>query len=198
MEQAKECVAEHGAQLPPGHLALDSTVEVDEDGVKWGVSINNLPETASDFGACMRIALQGMPIADEPFRRGVETLKFQRQEALAEQRKLMGHPVVIVVAGVTIVVSEVVLEAGAVTILFAVSVELIDKASKDVAELAKRGHKKCVLHYTACMATSLSNLGNHWKASVCNTCFEVCERTGAWPASIGLGSCNYWERSWGP
>lgn len=197
VEKAKDCVSEYGKQLEPGRHRFDSTVEVDEERVKWDVTIDGVPDTAPDLGACLRIALQDMPIAEEPFRQGVETLKYRRQEALAEQRKLVGHPVVIVIAGATIVVGEVMLEAGAYTILFAVSVELIDKASKDVAELAKRGFKKCVTHYTACMATSLSNIGNHWKASVCNTCFDVCGRTGAWPANIGLGSCHYWEQGWG-
>lgn len=121
-------------------------------------------------------------------------MKYRRREALAEQRKLVGHPVVIVIAGVTIVVGEVALEAGAYTILFAVSVELIDKASKDVAELAKRGFKKCVTHYTRYMATGLSNpfKGNHWSASHCNGCFERCQTDGVWPAAVGGKTCIYW------
>lgn len=194
VEKAKDCVSEYGKQLEPGHHRFDSTVQVDEEGVKWDVTIDGIPDTASELGACLRVALANMPIAEEAFRQGVETLKYRRQEALAEQRKLVGHPVVIVIAGVTIVIGEVALEAGAYTILFAVSVELIDKASKDVAELAKRGFKKCVTLYTGCMATGLSNpfKGNHWSASHCNGCLERCTTDGAWPAEVGGKTCIYW------
>lgn len=196
VEYAKECVAETGAQLGPGRLALNSTVEVDEDRLRY-VTIDGLPDTAPDFGACMRNALRAMPIAEEPFRQGVETLKYRRQEALAEQRKHVGHPVVIVVAGVTIVVSEVVLEAGAITILFAVSVEVIDKAAKDVAELAKRRRPSCLDHYVACVASKLYwEQGMHIKNTRCNLCRVWCANNNeTWPSQVphgdGYATCNY-------
>ncbi len=195
VEKAKECVAEHGAKLPPGHLVLNSTVEVDEDGLKWDVTIDNVPETASDFGACMRIALQDLPIAESLLREGAEKLRVQRAEALAEQRRLVGHPVVIVVAGVTIVVSEVVLEAGAVTILLAVSVKVVEKAAKDIAEEGWKA--KCAAHYAACMATnSARKVGNHLGQTRCGICARVCVENEEWPFEVGNGSCEYWKRGW--
>ena len=195
VEKAKECVAEHGAQLEGQHYRLDSKIDIDEDGSKQKVTIAGIPDTAPDFGACMRIALQDMPIADEPFREGVKLLKYRRQEATTAQRALVGHPVVIVVAGVTIIVSEVALEAGAVTILFAVSVKVVEKAAKDVAE---DGWKAvCVAKYTACVAAvGTRKRGNHPGISRCASCLETCTKEQSWPASIGNGSCEFWKRNW--
>lgn len=70
VEKAKDCVSEYGKQLEQGRHRFDSTVDVDEKGVKWDVTIDGVPDTASDLGACLRIALQDMPIAEEPFRQG--------------------------------------------------------------------------------------------------------------------------------
>jgi len=137
VERAKECVAEYGPQLEPGRHAFNSNIEVNEDGDKLDVTIEDVPDTAPDFGACMRNVLRDMPIAEEPLRQGVETLKYRREQASAAQRSLVSSPVVVVV-GVTVVVSELVLEAGAYTILFAVAVQVVDKAAKDVADLAKK------------------------------------------------------------
>ncbi len=194
VEKSKDCVSEFGKQLEPGHHRFDSKVEVDEDGVKWGVTIGGIPDTAPELAACLRVALANMPIADEPFRQGVETLKYRRQEALAEQKKLMGHPIVIVVAGVTIVVGEVMLEAGAITILTAVSVELIDKASKDVAELLRRKRDRawdeCLNRYEACVAGPLyRDEGKHIKDSRCGLCLGICRSTGKWPPFVDIGPC---------
>ena len=94
-------MAEHGAQLEAQHYRFDSKVDVDEDGYKHDITIDGIPDAAPDLGAYLRIALQDMPIAEEPFRQGVDILKYRREQALAEQRKLMGHPIVIVVTGVT-------------------------------------------------------------------------------------------------
>lgn len=146
IEQFKACVAEHGKELEPGYHKLNSKVEVNEDGGKEDVTIEDLPYTAHDFGACMRIALQDMAISEHLLREAQKKLHYQREQASAAQRTLMSSPVVVVV-GVTIIVTEVVLEAGAYTILFATTVSLIDKAAKDVAELAKgrpNKHDRCV------------------------------------------------------
>ncbi len=200
VDKAKGCVTDHGAQLGPGRLVLDSTVEVDEDGLKWDVTINNLPETASDFGACMRIALQDMPIAEEPFRQGVDILKYRREQIAAAQRSLVGHPVVIVVAGVTIVVSEVVLEAGAVTILFAVTVKVIDKAKDDVMEAVRRRprwKRNCDEKLVECLMSSLGRLwGNVKGSSRCIMCYDRCDERNGWPAGIKIdddlyATCQY-------
>jgi hypothetical protein len=192
-------MAEFGGQLGEGQHVANSTMEVNEDRARVDVTIDGIPDTAADFRACMRVALQDMPIADEPFRQGVETLNYRRQEALAEQRNLVGHPVVLVVEGVTIVVGEVALEAGAITVLFVVTVTVIDKAEKDVAEkIEEEGFKaKCAAHYATCMATAFAGKrGNHKKQSRCGICARVCVKTEVWPSAVGNGSCEYWQRNW--
>ncbi len=141
VEHAKDCVAEYGPQLEPGYHVLNSSVLVDEDGDKVDVTINDIPNTAPDFGACMRNALRDMPISEDRVREAAKYLKVQRKQASAAQRSLVSSPVVVVV-GVTIVVSELFLEAGAITILFAVTVKVVEKAKDDVLDVAKRWRPK--------------------------------------------------------
>jgi hypothetical protein len=195
LAQGSECVAEYARQLPPGRHEFDLNVEVYEDGSKKGVTIDDLPNTAYDFGACMRNAFLDMPIAEEPLRQGVETLKYRREQTMAAQRSLVSSPVVVVVAGVTIVVTELMLEAGAYTLLFAVTVKVVEKAAEDVKE---DGWKAvCIAKYAACIAAvGTFKRGNHLGASRCNTCMERCLDDHEWPSSIGNGSCEFWKRNW--
>jgi hypothetical protein len=200
VERSKDCMAEYGLQLEPGYHALKSTIEVNDAGYKEGVSIEDVPDTAYDFGACMRNVFRDMPIAEEPLRRGVESLKAQRAQARAAQRSLMSSPVVVVV-GVTIVVSELVLEAGAYTILFAVTIKVVDKAKDDVNEALKRNRTwkdECTHHFEKCMDTVVGDKdGNHWQQSRCGICHRVCiTEEGSWPTEVGNGSCEYWKPGW--
>ena len=68
VERAKECVEFDGRQLEKGRIVLASTVNVNEDGDNVGVNIGGIPETARDFGICIRKVLEGMPIAKQPLR----------------------------------------------------------------------------------------------------------------------------------
>lgn len=193
VERFQECVTEHAAQLGPGNHALDATMDMDEDGLRYNVEIANLPPSGDEFGACMRSALQDMAISERLLDDAREKLKVQREQALAEQKKLMGSPVVVVV-GVTVVVTEVFLEAGAITILFATTVTLIDKAAKDVAELARRKRKdRCTDYYEKCVESSLwRQYGRHEWDSLCSLCASVCfANNGTWPSMVGVKDCNY-------
>ncbi|HRI72039.1 MAG TPA: hypothetical protein PK156_47730 [Polyangium sp.] len=188
VEHTKDCVAEHGARLEAGDLALNATVEVTEEGQR-DVTIVGIPNTAPDFGACMRNVLYDMPIAEEPFRKGLELLKYRRQETNAAQRFLVGHPVVIVVAGVTIVVSEIVLEAGAVTILTAVTVKVVEKAADDVAEAIKNRRipwkDACTTHYENCIESPAGRArGNVWNQTRCGLCKRSCDLRKIWPPAV--------------
>ncbi|MBK9261214.1 MAG: hypothetical protein IPM54_15590 [Polyangiaceae bacterium] len=196
--RAADCVAEYGSQLEPGYHKFDSKVLVDEDGDKEDVTIDDIPNTAYDLGACMRNALRAMPIAEQPLREGVHILKNRREQPSAAERSLMGSPVV-VVGGVVIVVSELVLEAGAYTIVFAVAVEVVDRAAKDAMEALKRRRTwkdKCTDSYEKCVMSPLGwGHGNHWNMTRCGTCLEVCRNSKLWPSHIemdGEGSvpCN--------
>lgn len=199
VERAKECMAEYGSQLEPGRHEFKSTVELNEEGDKVDVTIEDIPDTAPDFAACMRNVLRDIPIAEEPLRQGAETLKYRREHANVAQRSLMGSPVVIVVAGVVIVVSELALEAGAYTVLFAVTVKMADKAKDDVLEALRRRRwweNDCQRRLTECL---LSSIGSHWGdvhgTTRCVMCFKRCNENG-WPSSIQIdddvfATCNY-------
>lgn len=193
VERFQECVTEHAAQLGPGNHALDATMDMDEDGLRYNVEIANLPASGEDFGGCMRSALEDMVISEKLLDNAREKLKAQREEQQKAQKELLGSPVVIVVAGVTVIVTEVMLEAGAITILFATTVTLIDKAATDVAELiSQRKRNECTAHYVSCVGSALyRNLGRGAGDSRCGGCAYVCHRTGKWPSAIGAGTCDY-------
>lgn len=195
VERAKECVAEYGAQLDSGHHTFNSKVVVNDDGDKEDVTIDDIPGTAPDFAACMRNVLRDMPIAEQPFRQGLKELKYRREHPSADQRQFMGSPVIIVIAGVTIVVTELVLEAGATTILFAVTVEVIDKAIRDMRR-RPRWKRNCDEKLAECLLSSLGRLwGNVKGSSRCVMCYDRCDEDG-WPLGIQIdddvfATCQY-------
>lgn len=83
----------------------------------------------------MRIALGDMPIPASVFNiRPAQSAT--TGEITAEQRSYIGNPVVVVV--VVVEVGEIILEAGAITILFATTVKVVEKAADDVLDAAKR------------------------------------------------------------
>ena len=141
LEKTKECVAEYGQQMAPGRIDLDATVKVDEDGDLVGVRLDGIPNTAPDFGACLRHVLREMPIAEQPFREGVKMLDFSRKHAGDSQDALVGF--INVIPGVPIVGSEVVLEADRYTVVLPVTVKVVAKLETlidaDKATLEKIG-----------------------------------------------------------
>jgi hypothetical protein len=62
VEKAKDCVAQDAWQMDPGRVVLNSTLEVDEDRYKVGVTLDDIPDSAPDFGACLWNVLRAMPI----------------------------------------------------------------------------------------------------------------------------------------
>lgn len=131
IERAKDCVAEYGPQLEPTRHTFRSNIQVNEDGYKDQVTIADIPETAPDFGACMRNVLRDMPIAAQPFQEAVATLKYRREHASAEG-SVVNLPGVTVVADVPIVEGELVLEVAAYTVVFAITVKVVDKKVKPI------------------------------------------------------------------
>lgn len=134
VERLQECMAQYGGQLEPKTYLFSPTVEVDQNGVKQGVSADDIPVSAPDFAACSRVALGDMAIPEV-------ILNIPRTEATtAGQRSYIGSPALVVV--VIVGLSEIALEAGAYTILFAVTVKVADKAKDDVLDAAKRWRPK--------------------------------------------------------
>lgn len=139
-ERLQECVKEHGHQLEGGSWAFSPTIEVDREGYVVDVNAGDMPQSASELAACTRIALGNMAIPSHIFHIRPTQSNPTTSDAIMAQRSYMSSPAVVVV--VVVGLSEIVLEAGAVTILFAVTVKVVDKAVDDVAEAAKRWRPK--------------------------------------------------------
>jgi hypothetical protein len=190
-ERLQECFAIHGGQLPPGRYNFNPIVELNRDGVKQSVKTPDMPDTAPDFAACTRIALGDMSIPDGvlPLRRTETTAT---NEVTPAQRLYLGNPAVAVI--VVVGLSEIVLEAGAYTVLFAVTVKVVEKAKDDVLEALKRtpitddnDDEDCTARYDQCIDRGGGGQrGNHWHESRCGTCRAVCQKEKSWPAFVPL------------
>jgi len=192
IERIQECFATHGGQLPPGRHYFNPIIEVDQDGMRRSVKTPDMPDTAPELAACTRIALQDMAIPSSVFNMRA-TQSPSTNEPTVEQRSLVSNPAVVVI--VVVGLGEIAIEAGAYTILFGVSVKVLQKVAEDVAE---GGKAHCAAHYAACMATSVAKKnGNHWRQSRCGNCASVCvQNEGSWPTDVGNGSCEYWQPNW--
>ncbi|UQA54974.1 hypothetical protein [Polyangium aurulentum] len=189
VERLRECVADHGGQLEPGRYYLNTHVRVDREGVNQGASTVDVPQTSPDLTACMRVVLREMAVPE-----AILQAPPSEDTAATMNRSYLGSPALVVVVAVGL--SEIVLEAGAITILFAVTVEVVNEAGKDIADAARRRNqweKVCRPHYEACMDTPVGDEdGNTWDQTRCADCFWLCKQQGAWPTEVGSGgSCDY-------
>lgn len=199
VERLRECVAEYGGRLEPQNYRFSPRVQVDQDGITQGVSMEDTPEATSDLAACVRVTLRDMAIPTRILGLQQPDAVAATNESTLAHRSYMGSPAVVVVVAVGL--SELVLEAGAYTILMAITVEVVGKATKEVAEALKRRRwmKECLAHYEACVGTPVSGQdGNHWSQTRCGVCLERCTTSESWPSRVGNGSCEYWGREWGP
>lgn len=178
-------------------MGFSPELEVTPDGSVIAVHAGDIPKTAPDFAACARDALSNMVVPDVIFNLRRTNANATPVQATPEQRTLLGSPVVVVV--VVVGMSEVVLEAGAYTILFAVTVKVVEKVGKDIAEkVEEEGWKaQCIAHYVACMGTATAaKAGNHIKQTRCGICLAICKNKETWPSDAGNGSGEYWQRNW--
>jgi hypothetical protein len=198
LERLRECVADYGGQLEPGRYYLNTHVRVDRDGINQGVSTNDIPKTSHDLTACMRVALREMAIPE-----AILQAPPTEDAAATMSRAYMGSPAVVVVVAVGL--SEIVLEAGAITILFAVTVEVVNEAGKDIAEAARRRKSKkdaCTDGYEECKKSDVADEpGNNRNESRCATCRNKCEKDNyVWPSHVpmpeGWVSCGRLGPNW--
>jgi hypothetical protein len=141
VERIQQCVVEHGEQLGPGNYNFHPVVEVDPNGITHGVETLGIPHTAPDLAGCMHSALRDMAIPASIFTMR-PTQSASTNEPTVEQRSYVANPAVVVVVVVVVEVGEIVLEAGAITILFATTVKVVEKAKDDVLDAAKRWRRK--------------------------------------------------------
>jgi hypothetical protein len=181
VERLQECVREYGGQLEPGRYSFSPNVQVSRGGFVQEVSTYDIPQSAPDLAACTRVVLREMALPD-----AILQAPPSGDAAATTSRAYMGSPAVVVI--VVVGLSELVLEAGAYTILFAVTVELVNEAGKDIAEAARRRRTKkdeCTDAYVACMDSKVGDeLGNTWNESRCGTCRNWCDKNNSWPSQV--------------
>jgi hypothetical protein len=186
VERLQECVREYGGQLAPGRYSFRPNVQVDRDGFGREVSTHDIPEEARDLAACTRVVLREMALPE-----AILQAPSSGDAAATMNRAYMGSPALVVV--VVVGLSELVLEAGAYTILFAVTVELVNEAGKDIAEAGRkrrRWEKECLDGYEECMDSRVGDeLGNNWNQARCALCRDVCQKEKSWPSQVMM-----WER----
>ncbi len=187
-ERLQACVTDFRDQLPDGSWAFSPEVQVYPNGRIARVNAGGVPETAPDLAACTRDALGDMAIPSAVFNMRSRSVA-STNEQTPEQRALMGNPALIVI--VVVGLGEIAIEAGAATILFAVTVKVVDKAVDDVEDMVKKRRiwrEQCADDYAVCIASPAGRArGNHWNMTRCGTCREVCEKNeGNWPSTIPL------------
>jgi hypothetical protein len=200
VQRLTACMEVYGEQLGPGSHRINPVIKADKNGVKWSVTENDIPNSAAEFGSCTRQALRDMEIPAEFFRLAEVMQQGAKGDVSKAQRSNMGSPLILVV-GVAIGLSELMFEAGAYTILFAISVELVQETAKDIAEtlrLREQAKEDCDREMASCfLSATASKRGSVKGAHRCEWCWEACMRNeGNWPSqadtSIGKVRCDYW------
>jgi len=192
-ERLRACVDEVGGALRSGHYMFDYKVLADREGRIVDVEAKGVPN--ADLVGCTRIALRGMTVPEEllRIRRMPEPLARSNERATPE-RGPIGEIVIVTVTTVTIVFVDLIIEAGLVTMVFAVTLEI----AKDVAEaIQKRPNwkKRCDEALKDCLDSPLQRKpGSVEGSSLCLWCREKCTSKG-WPKEVEkdgkLISCVY-------
>jgi hypothetical protein len=176
-ERLQECVREYGDQLEGGSWAFGPTIQVDSEGYVVNVDDGGVPKTAAELAACTRSAWTDMAIPSSVFDLRAKQLA-STNEPTVEQRSYSSHPAVVVI--VVVGLGEIALEAGAITILFAVTVKVVDKAVDDVAEAAKKWRPKPTLN--RCLDAAAGG-GALWE-NLCNAFRSSVERAECWDKNL--------------
>ena len=178
--------------IEPGYYTLDASVKVDQEGRVVEVETTGQPNP--DVGICMRIALRGMTLPGDVFERGLlRTFASAGGQAMPD-RGQMGEVVTIVV--VTIVFTEVVIEAFAIAVGVTVTATVAAGAAEAFAKRRKDpGVAKCRQRLNRCLDSNKGDEpGNNYNTTLCPTCFDRCMGSvnKEWPRHLDTGqSCIY-------
>jgi len=157
------------------------------------VEVETTGQPNPDVGGCMRIALRGMTLPEDVLARGLLRRPASANGQARPERGPIGEVVTIVV--VTVVFTEVIIEAFAIAVGVTVTATVATGAAEAFAKRKKR--RSCVTHYEKCMddASIADKLGDHWKSSLCNACRVKCKVEKEWPDTVpmswGIESCKY-------
>ncbi len=191
-ERLQACAKEYGHQLDGGSWAFGPTVQVDQDGYVIGVHAGEIPNTAPDLAACTREAMRAMAIPGWIFNLRQQQPVASANEPTMAQRTQFGSPAVVVVVVVEVALAELVLEAGAFTILFGVTVQLVDKVADDVVEAARRYRRKP--NKNRCLDAAAG--GTYLWREFCNSIPDPLDRQDCWSRDMESeenkrGWCNW-------
>ena len=148
-DRLKGCVENYGKLLAPGSYVFRPKVRVDQKGRKLGVAADDIPITAYDFAACTRKVVLEMAIYQSMLDLMATPLSDATSRATAAQRSQMGV-VQVVVAGVTFVLADLIIQASGITIVFAIAVEIAKDIGEalDERERCKRVREMCIAKCT--------------------------------------------------
>ncbi len=131
----------------------------------------------------MRIALRGMTLPEDVLERGMLRTSAPATGQVMPDRGPIGEVVTVVV--VTIVFTEVIIEAFAIAVGVTVTATVAAGAAEAFAKRRKR--RSCTTHYDMCMDDITGDQdGNHRGETLCGTCQTMC-KNGRWPKQIGTG-----------
>jgi len=189
----KECVEELKDGINAGFYYVDAKVTVDKNGDVVGLEAKGEPNP--DVGRCMRIALRGMRVPEEVLERGV----LRRSAAAAADGQVMPDPAqmgeVVTIVVVTIVFTEIVIDAFAIAVGVTVTATLTAGAAAAIAnrKKPKKDELSCTDRYVACIDSATGDEdGNHWRQTLCAACLRVCKKEEQWPQRLNEEqSCRY-------
>ncbi|TKD12431.1 hypothetical protein [Polyangium fumosum] len=171
-DRIRECVDELSGTIEPGYYSLDAAVKVDPDGHVLEVETTGQPNP--DVGICVRIALRGMRLSGEIFDRDVLRTSASGSGRATPDRGQVGEVVTIVV--VTVVFTEVIIEAFAITVAVAVTAT----ATAGAAKRAKR-EKMCMPLLHECLGNKNHPNPDFGPEKDCGACYRYCMNEGSWP-----------------
>jgi hypothetical protein len=131
VQRLQACVEEYGRQLEPRSYRVEAKVKANQNAQIRDVEVGGIPDDAPDLAACTRITLREMslPMSVRQLRPGQTIGAADRP--LSPHRNEAGN---VIVVGIAILLGEFVVEYGGYTILFAVTLDLVHEAVKNIQE----------------------------------------------------------------
>ena len=188
---------EYGDQLDGRAFAFYPKMKVNQDGRVTEVYAGNVPETAPDLAACIRITLREMSVPEWMLKIRPAQNMHPPEGSTEALRKEMANPVVVAWA-LLILFAELTIEVEGIEVALMVSLEVVAATAEVLETLRKKSNaeRKCQRELNECLMTSTNDWdGNNWNEKRCLTCFGICKQSGEWPKSVpisdGGGSCSY-------
>ena len=185
----QECLETYQDEISSSYSAIRYRVNVDKHGRVVDVATNDIPKSAPDFAACTRVSLRDMNVPDRALRRGPGQSVGSTNNQTPAARGAMGD---VLVSGAEVVLEELAVTAGGITMLFTISIVLAVSGVSDIVEAIDEdleNKRYCDEMRTQCLHTYRSNeFGPKHGHSRCQACYNECRGAGGvWPSIVWLG-----------